>query len=377
MATSNATGGQVARTHIETIRESLLRRIWLAALAAALIGALDLACGVSPGGSQPTRPICWSRCSSCRCNFAGKRVPIAAKKLIVLAIPLVLGIVGVFAFGLLGGGAYSPIICCMITGMLFPPRASVALMALSALIVASAGALFVSGTIALPFDANLYARSAASWVTMAFAVMLLSTIVLMAMAAFQNSVLSLVAEVERQRDVILHQAMHDQLTGLPLLRLAADRLDMAVHAARRSGGKVALLFLDLDGFKQGQRPVLAMTLATRYPSPWPSACARRPAPLIPWHGLGGDEFLIILQGVADRDSVAGLARNALDAVAAPIPYRDQDLSVRGSIGISLFPDHAEDAERLKGIADEAMYAVKRAGKGSYAFAEPSVLPVST
>jgi hypothetical protein len=134
VGTSNATGGQVAGAHIEAIRESPLRRIRLAALAAALIGAPASISRVVFTGWQPAYTAhLLVALFILSVQFAGKRVPIAAKKLIVLAIPLVLGIVGVFAFGLLGGGAYSLIICCMITGMLFPPRASVALMALSAL----------------------------------------------------------------------------------------------------------------------------------------------------------------------------------------------------------------------------------------------------
>ena len=262
----------------------------------------------------------------------------------------------------------------MITSLFYSLRVTFLVVAVSVAIVVSAGLLYATGTLALSFDANVYMHSALPWANVVFALMLSTVIVVLAVAHYQSSILSLVGEIERQRDVIAHQALHDPLTGLPQRRLAADRLEMAVKAARRenAGGALALLYIDLDGFKSvndlfghdaGDQVLIAaagrLSRATRATD----TVAR----------LGGDEFLLILQNAGERASLEEHARMIADALAAPIRYRDGELAVQASIGISRFPEHGTDADTLRHAADVAMYAAKQRGPGNLAFAAPAAI----
>ena len=160
------------------------------------------------------------------------------------------------------------------------------------------------------------------------------------------------------------------LTGLPALRLATDLADKALSHARRTGEKVALMFVDLDGFKavndghghEAGDHVLAQ-VATRL-----KACLRASDAAA---RIGGDEFLVLLVGLRDAEAAGQVADKIVAAVSQPIPYAATTLTVGASVGIALFPDHALDTISLQRVADQAMYRVKRAGKNAYAFAEPA------
>ena len=91
--------------------------------------------------------------------------------------------------------------------------------------------------------------------------------------------------------------------------------------------------------------------------------------------IGGDEFVVILSDLSHAHFAGDVAEKILRAIGAPIAYDGHALSVGASIGIAIFPDHAEDLEGLKRVADRAMYAVKTSGKNRYQFAQPSALPI--
>ena len=229
--------------------------------------------------------------------------------------------------------------------------------------------LYVSGGLKLGFDANLFVQDPRAWTNVVFALLLSTAIVLIAMAHYQNSILTLVREVDRQREVILHQALHDQLTGLPHRQLAADRLEMAVLAARRKPAPdaLAVLYIDLDGFKSvndrfghaaGDAVLAATADRLRRAVRAADSVAR----------LGGDEFLIILQDFGDRARLATLSSGIAQALALPVTHEERELAVAASIGVALFPEHGIDAASLRHAADTAMYAAKQRGPGNTAFA---------
>jgi diguanylate cyclase (GGDEF)-like protein len=171
----------------------------------------------------------------------------------------------------------------------------------------------------------------------------------------------------RVKSVLL--ATHDKLTGLPALRLVTDRAESAVSHARRVGEKVALMFVDLDGFKavndghghEAGDHVLAQVAARL------KACVRASDTVA---RIGGDEFLVLLVGLRDAAAAEQIADEIVAAVSQPIPFAATTLTVGASVGIALFPDHAVDTSSLRRVADQAMYRVKRAGKNAHAFAEP-------
>jgi diguanylate cyclase (GGDEF)-like protein/PAS domain S-box-containing protein len=163
-------------------------------------------------------------------------------------------------------------------------------------------------------------------------------------------------------------ANHDQLTGLPTRRLGKECLNIAIADAKREKYKVAVCFLDLDGFKMVNDSMghevgdnLLIQVSTRL-----TDLLRETDTVI---RMGGDEFVVILSKVKRQNDIAYVANKIIDQITNPFELAENDVRVGVSIGISLYPDNSLDAEDLISQADEVMYRVKRNGKNNYLFYE--------
>ena len=159
---------------------------------------------------------------------------------------------------------------------------------------------------------------------------------------------------------------HDPLTGLPNRVQLYDRLQHAIAGARRRGTRLAVLFVDLDRFKQINDSLghaigdgLLCSTAQRL-----SGCVRQSDTV---SRLAGDEFVLVLDDLATIDDAAMIADKILIAMNAPHAIEGHDLHVTVSMGISVYPDDADDAESIIRNADVAMYHTKEAGRNSYEF----------
>ncbi|MDQ3196862.1 MAG: putative bifunctional diguanylate cyclase/phosphodiesterase [Burkholderiales bacterium] len=164
-------------------------------------------------------------------------------------------------------------------------------------------------------------------------------------------------------------ARHDQLTGLPNRALFIEHLSFALTQAARNGAKVAVLFIDLDRFKNvndtlghpiGDRLLQAVAKRFRGGVREGDTVAR----------LGGDEFTILISAYTDLQSLGQIAQKLLDALAAQLSINGNELYMTASIGISIFPDDAQDVAMLIRNSDIAMYRAKSLGKNTYAFFSP-------
>jgi diguanylate cyclase (GGDEF)-like protein/PAS domain S-box-containing protein len=170
---------------------------------------------------------------------------------------------------------------------------------------------------------------------------------------------------------ITHSAEHDFLTGLPNRTLVNDRVNQAISFASRHGKKVAVLFLDLDGFKHINDSLghptgdkLLQSIANRLVD-----CVRGSDTV---SRQGGDEFVVLLSEVEHSADAAITARRMLQAVAEAHSVDQHDLHVTTSIGLSVYPDDGDDAETLIKNADTAMYQAKENGRQSYQFFKPAM-----
>lgn len=175
-----------------------------------------------------------------------------------------------------------------------------------------------------------------------------------------------ITERKRLEETVWKQANFDALTGLPNHRLLRDRLGEHCKQAQRHGSGLALLFLDIDRFKDvndtlghdaGDR---LLTLAARR-----IGGALRSTDMAARQG--GDEFLVLLDDVDDPNVAAVVARNIIDALSTPFNIGDHEVFVSASIGIALYPQDTEDTDTLIRYADQAMYAVKAAGRGTFRY----------
>jgi diguanylate cyclase (GGDEF)-like protein/PAS domain S-box-containing protein len=174
-------------------------------------------------------------------------------------------------------------------------------------------------------------------------------------------------EKVRQRTAQLaYQAQHDYLTGLPNRVLFEERLERAVASAHRYGRKLAVLFLDLDGFKlvndtwgHDAGDLVLKQVAGRLP-----AGLRNSDTLA---RFGGDEFVVLATEINQPADAGEVAAALLDSLAGPYQVMGQEVPLRASIGISVFPHDALEASRLLRQADTAMYAAKEAGGNGFLF----------
>ena len=161
-----------------------------------------------------------------------------------------------------------------------------------------------------------------------------------------------------------HLAQHDVLTGLPNRLLLNDRLTHAIALERRRTKPLAVLFLDIDGFKTVNDSLghmagdqLLRSVAARLTG------ALRPSDTV--SRVGGDEFVVVLSEIERAPDAALVTEKILRAVAEPHRVGFLDIPATVSAGVAVYPDHGEDADTLIGRADTAMYCAKRAGGGTY------------
>jgi len=367
MKTDKGPGIEVAGVRWEDIRRRLIERIWHAFFYLAIIGA--------PFSIYRAAGTGWSPLYSLHLVLAfvvigltlwPRLAPSGVKAVLAIGILWGIGMAGLLSFGLLSSGINALLLTCMIVSMLYSRQAALLSAIGITLSIAIAGIGFTTGYLVIPVDANLYVKNPIVWGGSILVPIVFTILVIISISVFQESIRALLAEVQRQRDVIAHQVIHDSLTGLPSLRLATDRLEISIHRARRSKSRVAVMFIDLDGFKivndfhghdAGDHVLIDVARRLRQVVRTADTAAR----------IGGDEFLVILSEIPDRRVAAEIAEKIIAAIAEPILFQDQPLSVTASIGISIFPDDGDDVGVLKRLADQSMYGVKRAGKNNYAF----------
>lgn len=163
-----------------------------------------------------------------------------------------------------------------------------------------------------------------------------------------------------------HQAQHDSLTNLPNRALLNDRISQAIALAERHNSNLALLFVDLDNFKDindslghdiGDQLLQAVALRL-------CSCVRSSDTV---SRLGGDEFVVLLSQNHSAEDAARTAEKVLDAMASTFEIAQQQLHISASIGISTYPNDAKTAPDLIKNADTAMYQAKAEGRNNYQF----------
>ncbi|MFY9326654.1 MAG: diguanylate cyclase [Georgfuchsia sp.] len=173
-----------------------------------------------------------------------------------------------------------------------------------------------------------------------------------------------ITEKKKSEEIIWHQANFDALTGLPNRRLAFDRLEHEIKVSNREDIPLALLFVDLDRFKEVNDTfghpagdALLKEAAQRLVS-----CVRESDTV---GRFGGDEFIIILDSLEDLASVERVAGNLLLKLTEPFWIGQEAAYISCSIGITIYPDDARDVATLIKCADSAMYEAKRLGRNRY------------
>ena len=185
------------------------------------------------------------------------------------------------------------------------------------------------------------------------------------------AVFSDISSLKDSQRKLLHMAHHDPLTGLPNRLLMNARLEHILKQAKRNPTRLALMFIDLDHFKNvndsfghalGDQLLVNVAQRLRGHLREQDTIAR----------IGGDEFVVILEQLNHSEDAARLAQGCIQALDKPFKIDDKDIFVTPSIGISIFPDDGTNPEMLLKNADIAMYRAKEQGRHQYAFYKPSM-----
>ena len=179
--------------------------------------------------------------------------------------------------------------------------------------------------------------------------------------AFQD-----ITERKKDRQQLLNLARYDQLTQLPNRSMYWDYLTKSIAGCERNDNKIAVLFLDIDNFKQvndslghdaGDELLIQVAKTLKHIVRDADIVAR----------VGGDEFAILLINPRDSQVAAAVAKKIINDVAEPFPIFSNDVTARMSIGISIYPDNGHNATQLTKAADTAMYHAKASGRNTYKY----------
>lgn len=180
-----------------------------------------------------------------------------------------------------------------------------------------------------------------------------------------------VTELKASQDQLHHQAFHDTLTKLPNRLHLSNTLKHAIELAQRNGSKIAVLFIDLDDFKKindteghatGDQFLISVSARIRAKLREGDTFGR----------LGGDEFLIILEGLNHEHEIGIAYQRIKEIFKAPLTLNHKQFFISGSIGVSQFPDDGIEPEELIQKADMAMYQAKNSGKNTIYYFEASL-----
>jgi diguanylate cyclase (GGDEF)-like protein/PAS domain S-box-containing protein len=175
-----------------------------------------------------------------------------------------------------------------------------------------------------------------------------------------------ISDRKESEDRIKRLAHHDSLTGLPNRNLLNDRISHALARVRRHGGRMAVLYVDLDKFKP-----INDTLGHEAGDAVLREVARRLTGCIRGSDtvarVGGDEFVVVTEEIARAGEAALVARKIIDVLSRPVEYESHDCCIGASIGVAVFPDDGTTMEDVCKAADIAMYRVKRAGRNGFCF----------
>lgn len=181
-----------------------------------------------------------------------------------------------------------------------------------------------------------------------------------------------VTEQRAAEEIVRHQALHDELTGLPNRAQLEPYLDRAIRQSRLSGRQLAVFFMDLDHFK-----AVNDTLGHQAGDTLLQAVSERLQANLRAEDmlarLGGDEFVIVVAPIPAVDNATRMAANVVEALTTPFTINATPVTIGVSIGISLYPKDGNSSETLLQAADSAMYRAKAAGRNTWCLYSPSAL----
>lgn len=294
-----------------------------------------------------------------------------ARKIHILAILfLVLGSVGILSYGLVANTLLLFILPLFLAGEYLNKKAFFFYLLISITVYAALAFMVLILGYAPPGYSEGYHTTLPAWISPITGVFTFGVVLTAVSSIHRRQMTRLNHELEDKNRQIAALADHDELTGLPIMRVFKEHLYLAIQASKREERLIAVCFLDLDGFKRvnDSHGHAAGDEVLKHVSRQLES-AVRPQDVVA--RKGGDEFLILLNSLKNEvANIEDICHRILDAVQKPLTYENDRLQVSASIGVAALGNGETTIEELIKGADSAMYEVKKSGKGGVKISTP-------
>ena len=298
------------------------------------------------------------------------RLSIKVKVINVIITSTLVSYVGIYDWGLYSASFFWILFTPLLLAIFFTYQKALWFIVATIIFILICSYMYTSGQLKLPIDADEYQTMYSAWGTVLFGDVFMMVMLVIILSNMKQHILQLVTNLEQEQQKIIKIADHDELTGLPVSRILINKLNDVLASQHRENRHIAILFMDLDGFKSvndnyghDAGDTVLKEIATRL-----KQCLREEDTLV---RMGGDEFIALCSSpnhiLLDTEQ---LASRIINTISKPLKNNENAFNLGISIGIALSdPDGLESAEKMIQRADFAMYEVKRAGKNSYRLAE--------
>lgn len=299
-----------------------------------------------------------------------RRLSTNTKVLIVIFCSTLVSYVGIYDWGLYSASFFYVLFSPLLIALFFNYKKALWSIGITIVFILFCTYMYTSGQSKLPIDADDYQMMYSAWGVVIFGDAFMMMMLVVIISNMKQHILQLLHNLEQEQQKIIKIADHDELTGLPVSRILINKLNNFLASQHREKRHIAVLFMDLDGFKSvndnyghDAGDTVLKTIATRL-----KQCLRKQDMLV---RMGGDEFIALCSSpkhvALDTDQ---LASRIINTIAKPIHNNGALFHLGISIGIALSDsDGQESAEEMIQRADFAMYEVKNSGKNSYQLAQ--------
>jgi len=292
------------------------------------------------------------------CNFRPNKSNYTLDLVVIVSILSIMIIAGMVSFGLQSGVITFATFTSFLVAVVWGIRPAILFSVFWCVFVIGLGVLFVNGLIEYSVKPEIYSATLGSWIIVAIGSGLSITLILILTSQGFKALSKQLEIIESQQQEIEYLANHDAMTGYYSARLAMPMLESALSTAKRNAHMVAVVFVDLNDFKQindnlgheiGDKALTAIAKLFKEEIRDVDTAVR----------IGGDEFLFILPNIQSPSEALEVVNRLINRLSSLTSIDEHELSVGASAGIAIYPDDSLSPSKLRNLADKAMYSAKQ------------------
>ena len=297
-------------------------------------------------------------------HLGRKKLSPTIRAILLSALLLACSVAGLILRGILGPAFSFMLLAIICLCLILPLRQMLIAGILIILVNVAVVVAHLAGTFPIDIDPVKAFTAPAAWFSYLAVPVYASVLIIFSFSRFNDSLMNILDDLEREKSTVEHMASHDQLTGLPNMRIMLIKAEQAFAIAQRQQSKPALLFVDLDHFKEVNDQFGHQTgdFVLQKVARDLQGILRASDSVV---RNGGDEFLVLLTDYKSTEGLFLVAEKICKTLSKPFQSKDCECRISCSIGIAIYSEFGDDFETLYRQADHAMYEVKKTGKNGY------------